>query len=771
MPLATRLTNVCQLLVALSLLTGLLLLTSPFRININIESDLKTLAPILLNDPNVQGAIDKVSSSIERRFTLVLSSRDEDELEEAIDYFFDEFDFSNNSFILVDSNTQIDNLKTLLASHRFSLVSKTRLAKLSSSTDDELLTNAESRLFSLESATQLFSITQDPFGFLSEFIVENNNQSTDIILESTYENRRIYHSPINFIIKGDALSLREQKHIEEQLTQIKHEISKNHSSITFLHSGIIFFATDAAKKSEHDIRSISSLSTFGILLLFLIIFRSIKPLILPLISITFGLAFAFIACQLFFSSVHVITIIFGASLIGVVVDYTLHHYYHHDAENLKKQGRFHSALALSLVTSVIGYAALSFSSLEALQRVALFSVLGLIGAWLMVIAAGPYFKGDTLKRYDAPVSFIIKCLETLLAPIATKKHILFIFVGITLLGVIAIPRLLTSDNPRIFFTPDPQLLKEEMQVARLTSAYEPGNYLIVKGKSPDELYQRINQVITTNGNTSLLSIASFVPSPKMQDQSYRAQQRIYRHGGLYSQFLTDKLISDDAIVENERAYVNAEGVILSPDAFMDAMGSAIPPLWLTQNDSYYSFILIPKNAHIETLKLAAKHSSDIHFIQTSEMAKQSIAAQRISASKLVAIGICLIAALLLIRYRRISMLSLLTIPVSSILLTLSIFSLLSITLTLFHVMALFLIIGLGMDYVIFVSELSEDSASNTTLHAILLSALTSALSFGLLSTSSLPIVSAFGLTVLIGNTCNLLGTILFAKFRLQGRLV
>ena len=75
-------------------------------------------------------------------------------------------------------------------------------------------------------------------------------------------------------------------------------------------------------------------------------------------------------------------------------------------------------------------------------------------------------------------------------------------------------------------------------------------------------------------------------------------------------------------------------------------------------------------------------------------------------------------------------------------------------------MAMFLVLGLGMDYVIFVSELSEDRVETTV--AILLSATTSLLSFGLLSLSSLPFVSAFGLTVLLGNAFNLAGAIIFS---------
>ena len=76
-------------------------------------------------------------------------------------------------------------------------------------------------------------------------------------------------------------------------------------------------------------------------------------------------------------------------------------------------------------------------------------------------------------------------------------------------------------------------------------------------------------------------------------------------------------------------------------------------------------------------------------------------------------------------------------------------------------MSLFLVLGLGMDYTIFSHEMREQH--DTTQQAIVLSAITSLLSFGLLSFSSIPVVHSFGITVLIGNSLNLVGTLVYAR--------
>eukprot|EP00493_Phyllostaurus_siculus_P026470 UN26815 len=72
-------------------------------------------------------------------------------------------------------------------------------------------------------------------------------------------------------------------------------------------------------------------------------------------------------------------------------------------------------------------------------------------------------------------------------------------------------------------------------------------------------------------------------------------------------------------------------------------------------------------------------------------------------------------------------------------------------------MALFLVLGLGMDYIIFAREMSANP--EVTRQAILLSAITSLLSFGLLAFSEMPVVQAFGSIILIGNTINFIAAI------------
>jgi predicted exporter len=71
-----------------------------------------------------------------------------------------------------------------------------------------------------------------------------------------------------------------------------------------------------------------------------------------------------------------------------------------------------------------------------------------------------------------------------------------------------------------------------------------------------------------------------------------------------------------------------------------------------------------------------------------------------------------------------------------------------LSLNLFNMLALILVLGIGIDFTLFIAEARGTLAG--TAFAITLSAITTILSFGLLAASETYAVSAFGFTVLIG---------------------
>ena len=89
-----------------------------------------------------------------------------------------------------------------------------------------------------------------------------------------------------------------------------------------------------------------------------------------------------------------------------------------------------------------------------------------------------------------------------------------------------------------------------------------------------------------------------------------------------------------------------------------------------------------------------------------------------------------------------------------------------VELTLFHLVALILATGLGLDYALFFEHAGDDRDDQIrTLHAILVCSLMTLLVFSLLGLSSIPVLRAIGTTVTLGVVCNFVLSLLVARHR------
>jgi predicted exporter len=89
---------------------------------------------------------------------------------------------------------------------------------------------------------------------------------------------------------------------------------------------------------------------------------------------------------------------------------------------------------------------------------------------------------------------------------------------------------------------------------------------------------------------------------------------------------------------------------------------------------------------------------------------------------------------------------------------------LGIELNLFHLVALILAAGLGLDYALFFEHAGDDRAEQLrTLHAVVVCSLTTLVVFALLGLSSIPVLRAIGSTVAMGVACNFVLALLITR--------
>ena len=494
----------------------------------------------------------------------------------------------------------------------------------------------------------------------------------------------------------------------------------------------------------------------------MLVFRSLLPLFLSLTSIAIGVGFGVLTSTLVFGSIHVLTIVFGASLIGIVVDYSLHYFYHYLAHrrdpNPPHSGMLFRAMLLSVITSLVGYGALGLSDLLILKKVALFSCTGLAMAWLSVMLLGPLVIRRPIEARQSLLKSVIHGCQLIFAQRPRVLVPVGLVISFACAGYIYFGYPKTNDDPRRFFHVSQSLLSQEQEVANLTQIYEPGRYLLIRGNNPEAIFTALGAINNADGVEphAITSVADYLPSPQHQLNNYALQAKLYEEGGALDTFTATIGIAPQVSEQVKQDYKLAAGDPLRFSKLLNRLPS-LPPLWFEHERTIYSFALIRKGSDLAAIEAASNTIEGVEYVNTLANASKALKAQRETGTKLLFLAYALIALLVGAYYRNISAVLLLLIPASASLIAIALVSALGHSINVFHIMALFLVLGLGMDYIIFAKEMA--SHPDTTQQAILLSAVTSLLSFGLLAFSSMPIVQAFGSIILIGNTINFIAAI------------
>ncbi|MCL1487438.1 MAG: MMPL family transporter [Marinobacter sp.] len=127
---------------------------------------------------------------------------------------------------------------------------------------------------------------------------------------------------------GDPFAQATHKPLLDAIQAAGELVHENKASNEFLRSGLVFHAAAGAEQAKGELSTIGVGSLAAIVVLLLWQFRSLYYLWLPVISIGTGLLVALSVSLMIFGQVHLVTLAFGASLVGVSVDYAFHYLCH-----------------------------------------------------------------------------------------------------------------------------------------------------------------------------------------------------------------------------------------------------------------------------------------------------------------------------------------------------------------------------------------------------------------------------------------------------------
>jgi predicted exporter len=523
--------------------------------------------------------------------------------------------------------------------------------------------------------------------------------------------------------------------------------------------GIVFFAEEAASRTETEVSTITGVTMLLVTVVLWWIFRTPRMVLITSLALVLSFLVTLVLSQWIWfawaeTPLHLITLGFGSSLIGVSSDYALHYFVAHrltraDATHSPLR-RVRSGLILGFVTTVIGFVGIAMSPFPGLQQLALFSICGLFISLLIVFLWLPRLSGPPL--YDARLERLVHSSQLL----SSRRFYLLLGVMILTVCTIGLPRLVVRDDIRVLSTPSPALLARQGEVARSTGTSDGGAFVLVYADDEEKLLQREERVrdllepLITNGQlASYRALSQVVPSRAKQNAWYQRTRAILaRNERAVAGFVEELHLP---VISRER--LSSLSAPTPPDFLTVAAclstGACdlVRDLYIGRAGAGVASVVMVRGLRVGAESVFSGMDGIVPISQTDTISA-ALKRYREVAMGYTASVYVIVVLLLVWRYGMRHAFWTLVPPTLGGATSLAVLALCGVPINVFSVFALLVLIGLSIDYAIFCAE--DTLEASGTNFAVLLSAVTTAISFGLLSLSSTPALRSFGIVLSIG---------------------
>ena len=529
-------------------------------------------------------------------------------------------------------------------------------------------------------------------------------------------------------------------------------------------SGPGAFSVEIGGRTQREASLIGTIDGIGLVLLLLVAYRSWKqPLLgaLPLASA--GLA-GLGAVALLFDGVHGITVAFGFTLIGVVQDYPIHLFSHQRAgvSPWANARAIWPTLATGVASTCIAYLTFLASGVAGLEQLAVFTIAGLATAALSTRLLLPALM-DPAPRDTAGTRGLATLWRRIDALPRPRWSLLVLAIAAAAVLAWAPGPFWQNDLSRLTPVP-PDAMARDMRLRTELGAPDVRYVLALQGRDADavlaasaRLRPTLDALIADRVLGGYDMAARYLPDAATQRAR---QQRLPARDGLQAMLagaLADSPFRADAFA-----------------AFADDVerARALPPLRArdlagTPLQAAVGGLLIERQGHATALVSLSELSDPAALsravggqgarLMDLKQASESLVADY-RGRVLLALGVAavLLALTVWIALRTPRRVARVLLPMAlTTLLVLAVLRAFGVELNLFHLVALILAAGLGLDYALFFDHAGDGYEDQLrTLHALIVCSVMTLLVFSLLALSSIPVLRAIGGTVALGVVFN-----------------
>ena len=585
---------------------------------------------------------------------------------------------------------------------------------------------------------RLLNVNDDFFSLSSGFSAKNGNVSlnlADLMLE-VKDGAKSF-----FLLKGEL-----KKGVSsEGLIKFYNELEalKVGQNELFVHSSALYQAFSKQKnESESLYMSVVSLSLTAIFLM--LAFRNLRIFYVIFIA-AFGFSVAFAGILLCLNELNILTILISTSLIGLMFDYILHWLSKNEGEAIRVSSikNMLKIFLLGLLITLSGYLAFTFSDLRLLKEVALFSAFALVAAFLASYFFMPLvFEGVKFYRSKVFDRFLTKFCD-LSGTVARHLGVKFLAISLILLAIFLVfdlKNLSKSENVKDYSNMPKSLLADSSYILSLTGNNQ--NTMIVTRSRGDILGNEkslLDELKKRNLIKDESSLSDMFLSKSEQSELKEAFKKALDDEQIYAiyekfGFSKDEVRSEILKVLSEKELSVSE--ILALKSMKD-----FKKFVLDENASVAYASGFVKGAASDGL-LERYNAFSLNF--ASSLNESLTQAKELALKLKIA---ALVVAFLLLWFYFSALISALVMGVIifGVLLTLFIFAVFGINLSIFGVFGLILASAVGIDYMIF--ALNESLSEKERIYGIFCAFITSFISFFTLSFSQTAALSVFGLSV------------------------
>jgi predicted exporter len=527
-------------------------------------------------------------------------------------------------------------------------------------------------------------------------------------------------------------------------------------------SGPGYFSVVLSAQTRHQADWIGRISTVGFIVLLLLAYRSVSSLLLSALPIASAALAGIAALTLIYPAVHGITLAFGFTLLGVAQEYPIRVLSHRRAgeDALASVRALWPLLLTAIASACIAYLAFYASGVNGLQQLAVFTIVGLLVAgfttrYLLVYLLPRRVHDVAHMRWLARTRQWVDALP--------RPRWIPVLVALMIVLLLALAPGPFWQNNLAALTPLPTaMLQRDARLREALGAPDVRYMVVLQAPTAqgvlalsEKLQARADALVAQHAIDALELPSRYLPPVALQrkrqarlpdraalEQSLHAASRdLPFRPGLFAPFVND--------VEAARSLPP-----LTPERFEQSpLGQRLAAMLVQRDGQWFGLGTVSGVHDVAALQaIGADSHGSVRLLDLKAASESLVAAYRTRILRALLGAAILLVLTISVALRSVRRAWHVLAPMTlATFLVLAVERVMGIEISLFHLVALILVGGLGLHYALFFERDTGDPAEQRrVLHATIVCVLSALLVFGMLAWSTIPVLRAIGLTVSLG---------------------